>query len=93
MAVVGDTSIQKETTNYLSHMRDLVKRSIIYAFGSLASPLISLVLAPFLTRHLTRTEYGALALLTVTYAYFRCNTIRTGGLFFSRLQLRLRVAT
>ena len=66
MAVVGDTSTQKETTSYLSHMRGLVKRSIIYAFGSLASPLVSLVLAPFLTRHLTRTEYGAFAVLTVT---------------------------
>ena len=34
-----------------------------YALGALASPLISLVLTPFLAHHLSPTDYGALSLL------------------------------
>lgn len=39
----------------------LVKSSGIYALASAASPLISLVLAPFLTHHLSASDYGVLA--------------------------------
>ena len=52
----------------LSFIISLVKRSGIYALGSMASPLISLVLAPFLTRYLSHVEYGALAVLNVAIA-------------------------
>ena len=41
----------------------LLKSSGIYALGFMASPLINLVLAPFLTRHLSRAEYGGLAVI------------------------------
>jgi O-antigen/teichoic acid export membrane protein len=49
-------------------LRDLVKSSGIYALASLASPLISLVLAPFLTHHLSPSDYGALAVLNTAIA-------------------------
>ena len=48
---------------YLSLALDMVKSSGIYALGALASPLISLVLTPFLAHHLSPTDYGALSLL------------------------------
>jgi O-antigen/teichoic acid export membrane protein len=51
--------------SYLPTMRGLIKSSGIYALSSLASPLVALVLAPFLTRHLSRADYGALAVLNV----------------------------
>ena len=54
--------------SYASQMRALVKSSGIYALTSLVSPFISLVLAPFLTRNLTHTAYGALAVLNTAIA-------------------------
>jgi O-antigen/teichoic acid export membrane protein len=59
-----------ETTRrgYVALLRDLVKNSGIYALSSLASPLVSLVLAPFLTHTLSRTDYGALAVLNTVVA-------------------------
>jgi len=53
---------------FASHIRKLVKSSGLYALSSLASPLIALVLAPFLTHNLTRTDYGALAVLNTAVA-------------------------
>ncbi len=53
----------QEAQDYGSLIRKLVKSSGIYALSSLTSPLVSLVLAPFLTYHLSRTEYGTLAVL------------------------------
>ena len=41
----------------------MIKSSGIYAVGALASPLVSLILTPFLAHHLSRTEYGGLAVL------------------------------
>src|SRR5258706_2234562 len=49
-------------------VRNLVKSSGIYALSSLALPLVSLVLAPFLTRKLSSTEDGVLAVLTTVIA-------------------------
>jgi O-antigen/teichoic acid export membrane protein len=40
----------------------LAKSSGIYALASAAAPLVSLVLAPFLTHHLSASDYGALAI-------------------------------
>jgi O-antigen/teichoic acid export membrane protein len=54
--------------DYVSQIRALVKNSGVYALSSLASPLISLVLAPFLTHHLSRADYGALAILNTFIA-------------------------
>ncbi len=44
-------------------IRNLVKNSGIYAISSLASPLVTLLLSPFLTHTLSRTDYGALVIL------------------------------
>jgi len=50
--------------DYVSHIHTLVKSSGIYALASLALPLVALVLAPFLTHTLSRTDYGVLAILS-----------------------------
>ncbi len=57
-----------EAENYRSYLRHLIKSSGIYVLSSLASPLVSLVLAPFLTRHLSHADYGALTVLNTTIA-------------------------
>ena len=49
--------------SYLGLIRNLVKNSGIYAISSLAGPLVGLVMAPFLTRALSPTDYGALVVL------------------------------
>ena len=49
--------------SYLGLIRNLAKSSGIYAISALASPLVSLVLAPFLTHSLSKTDYGALIVL------------------------------
>lgn len=53
---------------YVSILRNLVKSSGIYALSSLASPLVSLVLAPFLTHSLSHSDYGMLAVLNTVIA-------------------------
>ncbi len=57
-----------EAENYKSYLRYLIKNSGIYVLSSLASPLVSLVLAPFLTRHLSHADYGVLTVLNTTIA-------------------------
>ena len=57
-----------ESANYASPLGKLLKSSGIYAIASFVSPLISLVLAPFLTKHLSHADYGALAVLNTTIA-------------------------
>ncbi len=59
---------QAGTAGYANQLRILIKSSGIYAVASLASPLVSLVLAPFLTRHLSYKDYGALAVITTAVA-------------------------
>lgn len=44
-------------------IRKLVKSSGIYALSSVAPSLVTLGLAPFLTRHLPQSDYGAFTLL------------------------------
>ncbi len=53
----------EKANDYVGQLRRLVKSSGIYALSSLAGPLTSLVLAPFLTHALSRDEYGALSVL------------------------------
>ncbi len=57
-----------EGESYASIMLNLVKSSGIYAIASLTAPLVSLVLAPFLTRYLSHSEYGALVILNAFVA-------------------------
>jgi len=54
--------------NYVSNIRKLVKSSGAYALSSLASPLISLAIAPFLAYNLSHPDYGALAVLNTAIA-------------------------
>lgn len=69
--------------DYVSIMQNLVKTSGIYALGSITLPFISLVLAPFLTHNLSRTEYGALAVLTTTISLLAGATqLGLGSAFF-----------
>ena len=64
-------SSRKDTTgSYAMQLSKLLKSSGIYAFASLASPLVSLVLMPFLTHTLSRNDYGALAVLNTAIALF-----------------------
>jgi O-antigen/teichoic acid export membrane protein len=53
---------------YASQLQSLIKHSGIYTLSSLAVPLVALVLAPFLSRHLSRDDYGALAVLNTAIA-------------------------
>lgn len=54
--------------NYSTIIRTLIKSSGIYALSSLASPLLSLLLAPFLTHYLSHTSYGVLIILNTFLA-------------------------
>src|SRR6266480_2875926 len=53
---------------HASLTRQLIKNSGIYAIASIAAPLVTLLIAPFLTHHLTRSEYGAYAILNTALA-------------------------
>ena len=49
--------------------RRLMRTSGLYAIGALGAPAVSLLLTPFLARHLTPDEYGALALLNTAISF------------------------
>lgn len=51
------------TESLIAPVRDLLKSSGIYAIASMAPPVVSLVLAPFLTHHLSPADFGILAIL------------------------------
>ena len=53
---------------YSSQLRSVLKSSGIYALASLATPIVALVLAPFLTRTLSHADYGSLALINTAIA-------------------------
>src|SRR5258706_6299233 len=54
--------------SYAPLFHNLIKSSGLYALASLVGPLISLVLAPFLTHSLSRADYGALTVLNTAIA-------------------------
>lgn len=54
--------------SYLGLIRNLIKNSGIYAISSLTSPLVMLLLSPFLAHMLSRTDFGALAVLNTIVA-------------------------
>ncbi len=66
--MAGSPSESTGTDGYVSLVRNLVKSSGIYALSSVASPLVSLILAPFLTRALSHHDYGALVVLNTLIA-------------------------
>lgn len=54
--------------SHVSTLRKLTKSSGIYILASVASPLISLVLAPFLTRNLSPSDFGILTITNTSIA-------------------------
>lgn len=69
--------------SYVSLARNLIQSSGIYALASLASPVVSLVLAPFLTRNLSHTDYGILAVLNTAISLIAGITqLGLGSAFF-----------
>jgi O-antigen/teichoic acid export membrane protein len=67
---INREAMSREATNLeaATLLRNLVKSSGIYALSSLVSPLVSLLLAPFLTHTLSRSDYGMLAILNTVIA-------------------------
>jgi len=55
---------KEKIEGYTAGIRELLTSSGVYALASLALPLVALVLSPFLTHTLSRTDYGVLAVLT-----------------------------
>jgi O-antigen/teichoic acid export membrane protein len=55
------TAVEPESLS--GHLTKLLKSSGVYALASLVNPLVTLILAPFLTRNLSRTDYGILAVV------------------------------
>ncbi|HET8907176.1 MAG TPA: hypothetical protein VFN11_09450, partial [Ktedonobacterales bacterium] len=72
ISVPAETPVRKRLPlgrgleGYLGLVGGLLKSSGSYALASMVSPLISLVLSPFVTHHLSRAEYGALAVVSTT---------------------------
>lgn len=62
------TAAKSSSENYVELIRKLVKSSGVYAIASFVSPLIALVLAPFLTHNLSHNDYGALTVLNTVIA-------------------------
>ncbi len=65
----GNEQRSSVTQGYLSLTFDLIKSSGIYAIGSMASPLIALILTPFLTHHISHADYGAFAILSIAISF------------------------
>jgi O-antigen/teichoic acid export membrane protein len=55
----------KGAGSYISLALEMVKNSGIYAIAAMMSPLVSLILQPFLTHNLSQPDYGALANLYI----------------------------
>src|SRR5690348_670120 len=61
----------------------LIRDAGVYALAAAAAPLVSLLLAPFLTRYLTLTDYGILAvLLTAISLIAGITQLGLGSAFF-----------
>jgi O-antigen/teichoic acid export membrane protein len=65
-AVTGAHKVLPATgaENHIDLLRSLVKSSGLYAIASLALPLVSLALTPFLTHSLSPADYGVLTIIT-----------------------------
>jgi O-antigen/teichoic acid export membrane protein len=76
-------AVVKGADSYVALLRGLARSSGIYALASVASPMVSLILAPFLTRYLSPTDYGALAVLnTVITLLVGLTQLGLGSAFF-----------
>lgn len=59
---ISESAISQPGNN-VEALRKLLKSSGIYALASVATPLITLGLSPFLARHLTPSDYGAFTII------------------------------
>ncbi len=76
-------SVVQPPTSYGAHLGNLLKRSGVYALASMISPCVALVLAPFLTSHLTRADYGTLTVLSTAIALIAgISQLGLGSAFF-----------
>ena len=57
-------------SSLLNNIKSLSKDSMIYGFGGVIAQLVTLITAPIITRILLPAEYGALALVQSTFAFF-----------------------
>ncbi len=57
------TAADASVESHIALLLSFIKSSGIYALASVALPLITLVLAPFLTHYLSPTDYGVLTIL------------------------------
>lgn len=74
--------------SHIAIVRGMVKSSGIYALSSLASPLLSLLLVPFLAHYLPREDYGALVILNIFIALIAGVTqLGMGDAFFRTFSL------
>jgi O-antigen/teichoic acid export membrane protein len=64
-ALKTHTAIIAEAESHLTPVFKLIKTSGIYALASVAPPLVSLILAPFLAHHLSPSDYGILTILNI----------------------------
>ncbi len=79
--VVGKSETALE--GYKAQVQNLLKTSGVYALASLASPMVSLVMAPFLTNTLSHEDYGMLAVLNTAIALIAGLTqLGLGSAFF-----------
>ncbi len=63
--VVGRfADVLRARDGYVASLRTFIKSAGLYALASVALPLISLLLTPFLTRNLSAPDYGILTILT-----------------------------
>ena len=64
----SEPGMQTSVESHLALLRQLAKNSGVYALASVAQPLVSVVLAPFLAHHLSPADYGILTLLNTAIA-------------------------
>lgn len=68
---------------YFALIGTLLKSSGVYALASIATPLISLVMAPFVTHHVSQSDYGALAVISTGISLFGgISQLGLGSAFF-----------
>jgi O-antigen/teichoic acid export membrane protein len=77
------SAVQEIQSSAATQLSSLLKSSGVYALASLAVPLVGLALAPFLTHNLTRSDYGALAVLNTAIALMAgLSQLGLGSAFF-----------
>src|ERR1700753_1548291 len=80
---LGDQILIRIPSDQISVVSKLVKNSGTYAISSVITPLIALVIAPFLTHTLSTTDYGILTLLSTAISLIAGITqLGLGSAFF-----------